>query len=128
MKILLDTHVFVWWITDQPTLSSKARKILEKGSNRLYLSIASAWEMAIKISLEKLVISEPLDSFLTDQLNQNAIEVLPIQLSHALRVSSLPFYHRDPFDRLLVAQSQMEGIPLLSNDRSLKKYGASVIW
>jgi PIN domain nuclease of toxin-antitoxin system len=128
VKILIDTHVFLWWITDTGPLSKRARNIFEEGSNRLFLSVASAWEMAIKWSLGKLTLSEPFEIFLPDQLSQNAIELLPVQLNHVLRVSSLPKIHRDPFDRLLVAQGIAEDLPILTNDTKIKSYAAKTIW
>lgn len=105
MKVLLDTHAFLWFVADAAQLSSTARQIIQDPANDVLLSIASAWEMAIKVSVGKLTIAQPLDIFLPSQLQQNSIALLGIDLRHVLAVASLPCHHRDPFDRLLVAQA-----------------------
>ncbi len=111
MKALLDTQVFLWWISDDPRLSSRASAIIKDGNNKLFLSAASGWEIAIKVRLGRLTLPEPLETFVPEQMALNAIEGLPIQMSHALHVYTLPDHHRDPFDRLLVAQAQLENLP-----------------
>lgn len=128
MRALLDTHTFLWWITDSPQLSSRAREIISDGNNSFYFSVASSWEIAIKAGLGRLTVPGDLESFLTEQLSRNALEVMPVHLSHALRVHSLPFHHRDPFDRLLVAQAMVERLSLLSADSQLSRYPVEVIW
>jgi PIN domain nuclease of toxin-antitoxin system len=107
MKVLLDTHTFLWWITDSPRLSARAREVIRGGDNELFFSAASGWEIAIKAQLGRLQLPDDLEQFIVDQLSLNTILVLPIQLRHALHVYTLPQHHRDPFDRMLVAQSQM---------------------
>ena len=121
MKALLDTHAFLWWIADDPRLSSRVRKIIGDGENGLYLSAASGWEMAIKVGLGRLALPEP-ERFIPEQMANNAIFPLPIRMSHALRVHSLPGHHRDPFDRMLVAQAQLEGLPILTADPRIAQY------
>lgn len=129
MKILLDTHTFLWWITNQiDYLSPKAQEVMRDGKNELFLSAASGWEIAIKAQLGKLSLPEEPVSFVANQLNLNAIQPLAIQLSHTLHVYSLPPYHRDPFDRILVAQSQVENLPILSIDPQIARYSVAVIW
>lgn len=128
MRILLDTSVFIWWILDDPRLSPRARKTIGAGSQELYLSAASGWEMAIKIGLGKLHFHAPFESFLIDQLAINQIEVLPVQMAHAIHVRALPHHHKDPFDRLLVAQAQVEDLPLLTSDPQIRKYDIKTIW
>jgi len=128
MKALLDTHTFLWWITDDPRLSTKVREIIGEGANELYLSAASGWEMAIKVSLGRLRLPDALERFIPEQLALNAIESLPVQMSHALRVYALPDYHRDPFDRLLIAQAQLEGLPILTRDTQIARYQVKTIW
>ncbi len=128
MNVLLDTHVFLWWIDDSPKLSSRARKIIGDANNGVFLSAASGWEMAIKVHLGKLTLPHPLERFVVEQLTINAFQVLPIQLSHTLHTYTLPDIHRDPFDRILVAQSQVEGIPILTADRQIARYPVQVIW
>ena len=128
MRILLDTHSFLWWITDDPRLSPRAREIMSDGENRLFLSAASGWEIAIKSRLGRLVIPEPVAAFVPAQLAGNAIEGLPISMGHALHVSSLPDHHRDPFDRILVAQSELEHLPILTGDPLIAQYGVETVW
>jgi len=128
MKIILDTHTFLWWITDDQRLSPHAHEIMEDGKNELLFSAVSAWEMAIKIQLGRLSLPGEPEVYIPDQLRQNAMHVLPIQVAHALQVANLPRHHRDPFDRLLVAQAQVEAVPILSADPNIGKYEVEVIW
>lgn len=128
MRILLDTHVFLWWIADRPELSGRAREIIADSANQLVLSAASGWEIAIKARLGRLQVPEALERFLTDQLVRNAIEVLPITMSHALRTYRLADLHRDPFDRLIVAQAIVEGIPVLTKDPQIGRYDVPILW
>jgi PIN domain nuclease of toxin-antitoxin system len=128
MRVLLDTHSFLWWVTDDPRLSSRAREIMSDGENHLFFSAASAWEITIKARLGRLKTPEPIASFLLAQLAENAIEGLPIGLSDALQVHSLPDHHRDPFDRMLVAQSQLENLPILTGDPMIARYAVEIIW
>lgn len=128
MKILLDTHAFLWWIADDQKLSGRAREIISDGSNELFLSAAAGWEIAIKVQIGRLKLPEEPIRFILDQMRINAIQSLPIQMNHALHVSTLPQHHRDPFDRLLIAQAQLEGLPVLSSDHQLANYQVEVIW
>ena len=128
MRVLLDTHSFLWWVTDDPRLSPRARETMSDGENQLFFSAASAWEIAIKARLGRLTIQKPIESFVPAQLAENAIEGLPIGLSHALHVYSLPDHHGDPFDRMLVAQSQLESMPILTGDPLIALYAVETIW
>ncbi|HDL86113.1 MAG TPA: type II toxin-antitoxin system VapC family toxin [Candidatus Acetothermia bacterium] len=128
MRALLDTHTFLWWIADDPRLSQKVREIIADGHNELFLSAASGWEMAIKARLGKLKLPDHLERFVHDQLAINGIESFPVQMAHALRVQVLPDYHRDPFDRLLVAQAQLENLPILTRDQEIARYQVETIW
>ena len=128
MKILLDTHAFLWWIIDSPKLSARAREVIQDSNNELFFSAASGWEIAIKAQLGRLQLPDNLEQFILEQLSLNAILVLPIQLRHALRVYTLPQYHRDPFDRILVAQSQIETLPILTADTQITPYTVETIW
>lgn len=128
MRLLLDTHVFLWALMDDPKLSDPAREAFLDPANDLLLSVASAWEIAIKASLGKLAMPQPLGRFLRQQLDRNSIGLLPLELNHAVRVATLPFHHRDPFDRLLVAQSLEEHLPILSADSALDAYEVQRIW
>ena len=128
MRALLDTHAFLWWISDDPRLSEKAREIIADGHNDLFFSAASGWEISIKAGLGRLEVPENLQRFIADQLSRNAIQVLPIYLSHALHTGTLPVHHRDPFDRILVSQAILEEMPLLSADSHLSRYLVEVVW
>src|ERR1039458_2267873 len=112
MKALLDTHTFLWAIADEGRLSRRAKQIYT-GSNDLWLSVASMWEILIKVQAGKLPLPEPAGPYLLKKLVQNQIELLPITLDHVLKVESLPFHHRDPFDRLLIAQGIKEKWPII---------------
>jgi PIN domain nuclease of toxin-antitoxin system len=128
MKALLDTHTFLWWNANDPQLTTVVRDIITDGNNEIFLSAASAWEIAIKAASGRLVLPEPPENYVADRLTFHRFQGLPIQLSHALRVYSLPEIHRDPFDRLLIAQSQLEKMPLLTSDENISKYNVRVIW
>jgi PIN domain nuclease of toxin-antitoxin system len=127
MKLLLDTHTFLWFINDDPRLSAKAKALLESEADVL-LSIASLWEIAIKTSLGKLSLPDAYDQFIPQQVTLNDFELLPIDISHLSMVSTLPFHHRDPFDRLLVEQSMVEKVPIVSADSIFKRYAVAQIW
>jgi PIN domain nuclease of toxin-antitoxin system len=128
MRALLDTHSFLWWITDSPRLSSRVREIIADGRNELFFSAASGWEIAIKARLGRLEIPGGPERFLTEQLSRNAIQALPIYLSHAVRTYALPAHHQDPFDRLLVSQALLERLPILSADAQISRYPVEVVW
>lgn len=128
MRALLDTHAFLWWVTDDPNLSQRVREVIGDGQNEILFSTASAWEIAIKAGFGRVQFPADLEGFITEQVHRNAFEVLPVQLSHALKVFGLPDYHRDPFDRMLVAQALVEGIPILSADSQFARYPVQVIW
>lgn len=128
MNALLDTHAFLWWVTDDARLSQRAAELLGDGENRIYLSVATVWEIAIKAGLGKLRLPTDPQRFIERQLVQNAIEVLPIALAHALQVYTLPALHRDPFDRILVAQSQAESLPIVTADLTIGGYGVQTLW
>lgn len=128
MNILLDTHAFLWFIAGSENLSDKARELIEDEANHVFLSAASLWEMAIKVSLGKLTLTEPFETLIPEQLAVNGIELLAISVPHATRVASLPFHHRDPFDRLLIAQALTEEIPIISGDEAFDAYGITRLW
>jgi len=128
MRLLLDTHVFLWWVEDAPELSAKARKGLADPAHEVFLSLASCWEMAIKLSLGKLKVARPLERLIPDQLAANGFRQLSIEFRHVVRVAQLPFHHRDPFDRLLVAQALEEGVTVVSADPVFRMYGVRRLW
>lgn len=128
MKALLDTHTFLWWVTNDPLLSTKVEEILRDRGNQIFVSAATGWEIAIKSQIGKLNFPTPPEPFMLQQLALNSFITLPIRLEHGLRVYHLPLYHRDPFDRILIAQSQLEGMPILTTDSKIAQYGVDVIW
>jgi PIN domain nuclease of toxin-antitoxin system len=128
MQLLLDTHTFLWYVFGNTQLSATARALIQDPGNDKFLSMAVPWEVGIKVSTGKLTLSRPLEAYFTEQLVLNSIQMLPITLAHIARVSILPFHHRDPFDRMLVAQSLTENIPLVSADSALDAYGIVRLW
>ena len=128
MKILLDTHCWLWWITTPEKLTFGARQYIEDGHNEIFLSAASSWEIAIKYALGKLPLPEDPETFIPPRLTRDAISPLPVNHTHALHVASLPLHHRDPFDRLLISQAQMEGLPIMTVDDQFKAYEVDLIW
>ena len=128
MRYLLDTHTFLWFVWDSPLLSAPARLLIEEPTNEVLLSIASVWEVAIKAGYGKLTLTQPVQTFFEQQLARNQIRLLPIELSHAARVATLPPHHRDPFDRVLVAQCLTESLTLISVDTILDSYGLDRRW
>lgn len=128
MKILLDTHTFIWWADEPDRLSPTARAILTDTANTLLFSMASLWEMQIKISLGKMRLSRPLKEHLARQQIENSLQILPIEPRHLWALETLPDYHKDPFDRLLIAKSMVEDMPLLSRDERVSQYDIKVLW
>lgn len=129
-RVLLDTHTWLFAVSEPKRLSAKARKVLSDSSNEMYLSVASIWEMAIKMSVGKLKISHvgDLDVFVTSLNASIGVKALPISVADACSVLTLPWHHRDPFDRVLVAQARANNLVLLSKDTELKHYGVKVVW
>jgi PIN domain nuclease of toxin-antitoxin system len=126
MKILLDTHTFLWGITDESRVPSRVRTLIQ--SAEPWLSVASLWEILTKVQLGKLPLPKPVGPYLISKLSFNGIQVLPITLHHVLRVESMELHHRDPFDRMLIAQSMEEGWPIVSADPWFRRYPIEVIW
>lgn len=127
-SLLLDTHALLWFVWDDPQLSSTDRAQIETATHRKLISIASCWEIAIKAGLGKLDLGEPSRSFLTREIAVNNFELLPISLEHAAGVEALPLHHRDPFDRLLIAQAIADKLPVVSADTVIDPYGVTRIW
>jgi PIN domain nuclease of toxin-antitoxin system len=128
VKLLLDTHAFLWFIAGNTALSRKCRTLIEDDDNQKFVSIASITEIAIKTSLGKLSLKHPFDEIIPQQLRRNNFYLHPFTIEHAILLSKLPFHHRDPFDRMIVAQSLVENLPVLSNDGALDAYGIKRIW
>src|SRR6267143_4659819 len=127
MKLLLDTHIFIWWADQPERLSQAALSALEDEANELLLSVASVWEMQIKIQLGKLKLSLPLKDLIKNQKETNDITVSPVTLAHVLALDALPFHHHDPFDRLLIAQSIEEALTLVSEDSQFSAYSVKLL-
>lgn len=123
MTVLLDTHVLLFWLQDSPRLSPRAREIMADGQNVLLWSAASSFELAVKVGLGRVRLPESLSFYLPERLADQGVSPLPIENAHALKVAELPRHHADPFDRLLIAQALVEGVPILSDDRQLRAYG-----
>lgn len=128
MRLLLDTHAFLWFVTSDERLSPVAEQAMRGSGNELLLSVASVWESAVKYNLGRLPIPEPLDTFVPTHLRANRIALLPIELHHTYEVARLPHHHRDPFDRLLIAQSLTERIPVVSADGAFDAYPVRRVW
>jgi PIN domain nuclease of toxin-antitoxin system len=128
MNILLDTHAFLWFVWDDAHLSQTAKDTITDPNNRKLVSVASVWEIGIKVSLQKLDLGMPYLPFMQSQLAINLFEILSLTLEHGDVVSRLPFHHRDPFDRLMIAQSMCEQIPIVSADPAFDAYSIKRIW
>jgi PIN domain nuclease of toxin-antitoxin system len=128
MKFLLDTHAFIWFIMGSPNLSVNARVLIEDVANEKFLSVASLWEIAIKSSIGKLTLSAPFDVLILPQLGLNGFKLLNIEIDHAALVATLPFHHRDPFDRLLIAQAITEKMSIVSIDAAFDAYAVTRRW
>jgi PIN domain nuclease of toxin-antitoxin system len=128
MRYLLDTHTFLWWNMDDAQLSSLARELIANGNNEIFLSAASAWEITIKTARGRLTLPEDPTRYVSNRLSLHGFQALPVQIHHAVQVYKLPLHHADPFDRLLIAQSQIESMSLISVDMEIRKYEVEVIW
>ncbi len=128
MRLLLDTHSLLWFLLDDPQLPRLARLAIADGGNQVEVSPATYWEIAIKISLGKYELPEPYGPFMVRELKDNAMRILPILPRHTAVLTDLPFYHRDPFDRLIIAQAMVEGIPVVSGDDLFDEYPVRRIW
>jgi PIN domain nuclease of toxin-antitoxin system len=128
VKLLLDTHAFLWFIAGSERLSATARQQIEESANQPLLSAASLWEMAIKLSLGRLQLGRPFEDLIPEQMRLNGIQLLGIELEHVTPVTTLPFHHRDPFDRLIVAQAMVEQMPIVSADPAFDAYPIERLW
>jgi len=128
MKLLLDTHVFLWLRSEPNKLSPRVLSAYQDSSNRIYLSIVSVWEMQIKHQIGKLRLDMPLKDLIEGQCDANILEILPLRLNHIFGLQNLPLHHKDPFDRLLIVQSQAESIRLVSSDSMFSLYGVTLFW
>jgi PIN domain nuclease of toxin-antitoxin system len=127
MRVVLDTHAFLWWAEEDRRLSSPAREAIAAATDG-FLSIASCWEMAIKVSRRRLTLPKAIEHFIPEQLGLNRFQLLQVDVDDVSRVATLPFHHRDPFDRILVAQALNEELAIVSADPIFRKYGVKRIW
>ena len=129
MIYLLDTNVFLWFVARQKDLSANAETLIESSDNYIYLSLVSIWELAIKFKTGKLdLIPPPFSEWIDRELTVNSFRLLPINISHVKLVAELPLVHRDPFDRLIVAQAQVERLPIITNDSKFGDYQVKRVW
>jgi len=130
VKLLLDTHVLLWYTTSDPQLSKTAESVIKDPANDVFMSPASYWEIAIKVSIGKLILHQPYEDFMDACINRYGFVILPVEPRHTARVVTLPFppNHKDPFDRLIVAQALVEGMSVVSADPKLDGYGITRIW
>lgn len=128
MKLLLDTHSFLWFITGDQQLTARAQSHIEDPAHQSYVSAASLWEIAIKVGLGKLTLTEPFATLIPRELEANAMTLLPVRVEHLARLIELPFRHRDPFDRLLAAQALVDDFTVVSKDGVLDAYGVRRVW
>ena len=128
MRLLLDTQCWLWWFSQPEKINESAIQHITDEANEVWFSVASIWEMGIKVSIGKLLLPEQIDDYVSTRLIQLGAKVLEIKTSHALRVSVLPLYHRDPFDRMLIAQAQLEDMKLVSADSIFNQYDVSLLW
>lgn len=128
MRLLLDTAAFLWAVEDSPRLSSNARQAIADPANSLVFSAASAWEIAIKAWIGSLAIAGEPGAFIREQVEAWRLEQLAISIEHAAATADLPMHHRDPFDRMLVAQAKVEGLTLVTNDPLVERYEVPILW
>lgn len=128
MRALLDTHAFLWWGLDEARLSDNARAVIRDGRNEILVSAASIWEVAIKASRGRLDVPPDIETYVDDRLRLNRWTELPITARHAIRAAALPRLHGDPFDRVLIAQAQVESLPILTIDAVISQYDVETIW
>ena len=128
MRVLVDTHAFLWALLEDPRLSADAQQILTAESSELVFSLASLWEISIKIKLGKLHALGSSVAYVRDEMKEYGMEFLPIRFEHILRLEMLPQHHGDPFDRLLIAQASTEGIPILTHDKRFSEYDVNPLW
>lgn len=127
MNLLLDTHTFLWFVNDHPKLSNHLKDLIEDENNVSYLSMASLWEMSIKFNLGKLTLEPDYEEFVEREIITSSIKLLKIELEHLRINAALPFHHKDPFDRLIIAQAKVEKFPIISVDSAFDKYSVTLI-
>lgn len=128
MRYLLDTHTLLWFISEDQKLSDRARRLILDSNSEIFLSIASLWEIAIKVNIGKLALDKPFNQLFPDELDSRGIEILDITIDSLVHLATLPLHHRDPFDRLIIAQALVESLPIIGADGTFDTYGVSREW
>jgi PIN domain nuclease of toxin-antitoxin system len=128
MKLLIDTHTFLWWDSDPSRIPPATLFLMQESNNEIFVSLVSFWEIQIKTQLGKLTLKTTLSSIIFEQQEKNGILILPITLPHILELDNLPWYHKDPFDRLLIAQSRQENTTIISKDSAFNDYDCQILW
>ena len=128
MKVLLDTHTFLWWVTNDARLSKNVIEVIQDPEVEVLLSVVTPWEMVIKVGIGKLQLSDPPEVLVREQRARHHFQILPVKLEHVFRVGTLPDHHKDPFDRLLIAQSLEENAPLVTDDPLIQRYALDTLW
>ncbi len=128
MKVLLDTHAFLWWVTNDSRLSKNVIEVIQNPEVEVLLSVVTPWEMVIKVGIGKLQLSDPPEVLVREQRARHHFQILPVKLEHVLKVGALPDHHKDPFDRLLIAQSLEENAPLVTDDPLIRLYQVKTLW
>jgi PIN domain nuclease of toxin-antitoxin system len=128
VTLLLDTHAFPWFLLDDPQLRMTAKSLIGNPNNEILVSPATYWEIALKIALRKYALPEPFEVFMEREIAINDFRILPVELTHMAPLTTMPFHHRDPFDRLLIAQSMVEQMPIVSGDTAFDAYPAARLW
>lgn len=128
MRALLDTHAFLWWAADDARLSFTAREVIQNPDNVLFFSVVSAWEIIIKYTINKLPLPEPPQTYIPSRVAYYGLEKLSLEMPHVLELANLPRHHKDPFDRILIAQSQAENLPIITVDEKFALYPVTIIW
>jgi len=128
MRLLLDTHCWLWWFSQPERLDKNVIEQIVDETNEVWLSVASVWEMGIKVAIGKLPLPEKIDSYVSTRMTQLGARLLEISAYHTLRASELPLHHHDPFDRMLIAQAQLEDMRIVSADLMFKQYDVSLVW
>jgi PIN domain nuclease of toxin-antitoxin system len=128
MKALLDTNAFLWWLGKKDRLTAQAYEIIQDPENEMFLSVACVWEIIIKMRSGKLTLPDSPELYIPSRIDHYGFQLLPIEIRHVLQLWTLAEHHRDPFDRILVAQSQVEQLPIITSDQTIPKYPVQVIW
>lgn len=128
VRYLIDTHCWLWWNADPERLAGAAKEVIAEGGNEILFSVASAWEITIKHSLGKLTLPLPPEKYVPSRIHKNSMAVANIQLDHVLNIARLPRHHRDPFDRILISQAQVDSLTFITADERIREYDVNLLW